>query len=463
VVAALTRLKTTSLQRWASLKESWRVAIALFVITRLAYAVWSWVIFTVQPLAVENFQLANEPLVSVFRLKGSQANVFLREVNGSLLIFQPAGPDEIIDDQSRTVWQASDGRALRGPQVGQVLGAATTSVNAIFPYHGVQPHPGLWLAMWQRFDANWYLSIAENGYGKIPGDIHFPPLYPLLMRTLRPVTGSTFLAGLLIAHLGTLAALKLLYDTYLQWGPRILSRRALLFFMLYPAVFFLFSAYTESLFLVVALLALRTMQLRKWGWAGFWIFCAILLRLQGVALLVPMLFMLWRDPPVLRSLSHWVGLIIAGTAGLTYLYMRSQVAFQHTLPFVETDLHARLVLPWQSYVYALVTMISRKATFIDLINWAATTLFFILILWGWKKIPPEYSLFSLASFLVLLTRVVETQPLMSMLRYTITLFPCFYALSLAGENPVLRRIILYTFLALNLYLSGQFFIWGWVA
>jgi hypothetical protein len=36
-------------------------------------------------------------------------------------------------------------------------------------------------------------------------------------------------------------------------------------------------------------------------------------------------------------------------------------------------------------------------------------------------------------------------------------------LGLAGENRWLRRLIIYTFVPLNLYLSAQFFLWGWVA
>jgi hypothetical protein len=62
-----------------------------------------------------------------------------------------------------------------------------------------------------------------------------------------------------------------------------------------------------------------------------------------------------------------------------------------------------------------------------------------------------------------MTRIVETQPLMSMVRYSITLFPSFYVLGLAGENSWIRRAIIYLSILLNLYLSGQFFIWGWVA
>jgi hypothetical protein len=130
---------------------------------------------------------------------------------------------------------------------------------------------------------------------------------------------------------------------------------------------------------------------------------------------------------------------------------------------VESEWHARLVPPWETYWYALETIFTGKATFIDILNWAIMTLFLILLIWGWKRIPLEYNLYTALSLLIILIRIVETQPLISMSRYSLTLFPSFYALSLVGENPWLRRIIVYTSILLALYLSGQFFIWGWVA
>jgi len=37
-------------------------------------------------------------------------------------------------------------------------------------------------------DANWYLSIAEYGFGISPGDFHFPPLFIFLIRIVGSLT-----------------------------------------------------------------------------------------------------------------------------------------------------------------------------------------------------------------------------------------------------------------------------------
>jgi len=459
----MTLVKNAMLQRWNRIDESWRFAIAAFLIARLFYFLWAWVIFTIQPVAIQNFELSGEPILSIFKLRNSEAHVYLREVKGETLTFQSLDREHLLDQQTGSVWDMSTGTAIQGELKGIALSPARTTPADLFPYHGTRKYPGARLALWQRFDANWYISIAENGYGSIPGDVHFPPLYPLTIRFLQPIFGSVFLAGLFLSHLATFYALKLLYDVFLQWGERTIARRSVLFFVIYPTFFFCFSAYSEPVFLVASLLALREMKSQSWLWAGFWIFCAILIRLQGVALLAPMAFLLWRDQPFLRKAAHWGGSIVAGSSGLLYLYLRSLQSSGNTIPLAEAELHARLVPPWQAYGYAIQTIFSGSATFIDILNWVVVTLVIVLLVAGWRTIPLEYNLFTVFSLLASVVRMVETQPLNSMLRYSLTFFPIFFVLGVAGENPWLRRLIIYTSILLSLYLSGQFFIWGWVA
>ena len=448
---------------WKSLDESWRFAIIVFLVVRMFYALWSWAILTIQPLAIQNTFLSNEPILTVFSLQNSQAYTYLRQVNRQTLTFRAASPSTIVDTQTGSVWDISTGRALQGQYNGIKLSTAKTAPSEIFPYHHTRPYPISWLAIWQRFDANWYTSVAEYGYGRIGGDDHFPPLFPALIRILTPLFGNAFLAGLLISHLATLLAIKLLYDTFDEWGGDSLAKRSVLFLLIYPTSFFLFSVYTESVFLVAVFLCLRQMRKGSWGWAGFWAFCAVITRLQGVALIIPMIYLIWRADEFLRRPAHWFGLSLPGMGGLFYLFLRSTQGTNGVVPLVESDWHAHLVPPWETYWYAIQTLASGRFTFIDLLNWATVTLFILLLLVGWRKIPLEYNLYTAFSLLIILIRIVDTQPLISMSRYSLTLFPAFFVLGMAAENPWLRRVIIYTFIPLNLYLSAQFFLWGWVA
>ena len=74
-------------KRWKTLDESWRFAISAFLVARLFYSLWSWIIFTSQPLAVQNINLWGEPVLTIFNLKTSEAYTYLREINGQSLTF----------------------------------------------------------------------------------------------------------------------------------------------------------------------------------------------------------------------------------------------------------------------------------------------------------------------------------------------------------------------------------------
>ncbi|RPJ28072.1 MAG: hypothetical protein EHM33_05805 [Chloroflexi bacterium] len=455
--------KNTLIERWQSIGESWRFTIIAFFVVRLFYGLWSCAILIAQPLAVQNLDLSGEPILTVFNLQTSQARTYLREINGQTLTFRAAGPDTAMDLQTGSIWNMTTGTALEGQYKGTTLLPAKTPPAGIFSYYNAKPYPVTWLAMWQRFDANWYISVAETGYGGIDGDDHFPPLFPVLIRLLKPLFGSAFLAGLFISHLATFYAIKLLYDTFQQWAGNPLAKRSTLFFLVYPTSFFLFSVYSESLFLVAVLLSFQQMRQRSWAWAGFWAFCAILTRLQGAALIIPMIYLMWQEGSFPRRPIHWFSLALPAMGGLFYLFLRSRQITGGAIPFVEADWHARLVPPWETYWYAIQTLLSGKFSFIDALNWSIVTLFMILLIAGWRRIPLEYNLYSAVTLLIILIRIVETQPLISMSRYSLMFFPSFFILGLAGENPWIRRLILYTFVSLNLYLSAQFFLWGWVA
>lgn len=251
MVTALTNFKNTVALRWHSLDESWRYAITVFVIARILFGLWSLVVYTIQPVAIQNFELAGEPILSVFRVKDSQRYIYRREVNGVVLTFRPLGVDLIVDQQTGTIWNISTGRAVQGQFSSlKLVPAVKTKLQDIFPYFGSSPYPGSLLAMWQRFDANIYATIAEYGYGEISGDTHFPPFFPLLIALLIPVFGNAFLAGLFVSHVATLFLLKLLYDVFTEWGGLETGKRAVLFFVIYPTFFFFFSAYSESVFIV---------------------------------------------------------------------------------------------------------------------------------------------------------------------------------------------------------------------
>src|SRR5205085_205324 len=80
--------------------------------------------------------------------------------------------------------------------------------------------------------------------------------YPLLMRAVAAVVGSTYLAGILVtvaAGVGAAALFSTWVRDRLRPGP---ARAALLLFVLYPYAFFMFGAvYADAVFIVAAIAA----------------------------------------------------------------------------------------------------------------------------------------------------------------------------------------------------------------
>src|SRR6185503_4644923 len=125
----MTRFKNNIAQYWHSINESWRFAITAFVIARLFYGLWSWVIFMIQPVALQNFELFGEPILSVFKLENSEAHVYLRKVNGDVLTFQPRDSQHIVDQKTGSVWDISKGVAIQGPYEGSSLSTPRTPLS----------------------------------------------------------------------------------------------------------------------------------------------------------------------------------------------------------------------------------------------------------------------------------------------------------------------------------------------
>ena len=445
-----------------SIPYPWRFSIAAWLGLRLFYALWSMVIFALFPLSVQNFEYQGTPVVSIFNLENSHANLYQRTVGTERLTFRVLDKSTIFDEQTGSHWLVSTGESVSGSFTGQRLIRSDISVEKIFPYLGIQPHPDSFLSVWQRFDTNWYLSIAAHGYGKIPGSEHFPPLYPALVRLVGLLTGDLFFSGLLISHIASLIVIKLLYDFFSDWLTPILAKRTLFFFLIFPASYYLFSVYGESLFLLLVLCFFHSVKRKIWVWAGFCVFLAILTRLQGVAIIPVMLYLMYKDK-LFYNVSYWQGLVVASGGLVTYIFIRYLSGTAHILPIAEVEWQTRLAFPWETFMYAIQYLAEGRASIIDSVNLFLFLFVLGILLIEWKKIPVIYSIYILFTMIIMTARIVEGQPFSGMIRFSLTLFPLFAIFSMYSYNPKVKRVVVFVFLVMMLYFSAQFWLWGWVA
>ncbi len=240
----------------------------------------------------------------------------------------------------------------------------------------------------------------------------------------------------------------------------------MLYLAIFPTAFFFLAAYTESLFLFLALAAFLCAERSRWWLAGACGFLSSLARLQGVVLLVPLLYTYLRDRQWrLQELRpDIVGLvIIPGGAGLFLAYQQLVIGSAPLVTTYQTQLYAQFVWPWDNIIATWQKILSPEGTFVNALNLAMACLFLAMTVISFWKLPRSYGIYMAVSIIALLFRRTTLQPLVSMSRYALILFPAFMIWGRWGRNPRVQRLIVYPSVTLLLYLSGQFAMWGWVA
>jgi len=174
------------------------------------------------------------------------------------------------------------------------------------------------------WDGWYYLGIVRDGYQAdlVSGaysNIAFPPLYPMIVRLLSwPIPGSEGIVAVLVSNVAFLAALALLVRLGTPYLGRRRAAMAAGLLVIYPFASVFAMAYSESLFLLVMVAAFLAAERGHRAWAGVFLALTVLCRLQGIALVLPLLILMlrqdgWRPRPSLG----W--LLLGPLAGVAFL------------------------------------------------------------------------------------------------------------------------------------------------
>jgi Mannosyltransferase (PIG-V) len=298
---------------------------------------------------------------------------------------------------------------------------------------------------WERFDALWFLRIADQGYVDGDGSAAFFPLYPLLARLVGLGLGGHPLGGALVvsnlAFLGALLALYFLTSSELSERG---ARRAVLYTALFPTAFFFLAPYSESLFFLCAILALWAARRGRWPAAGVAAAAAALTRPVGV-LLGPILAVeaihAWREGgrrplgPILWSAVPVVGL-------LAYLGFWGMTAGDWFAPFNQQAQWQRgPSFPWTTLVEGTREAFRWLGAYpggYHLADWLVVVPMLGAAGYALIRFRPVFGLYAWAGILAPLSLTFPGRPLMSMPRFLVVLFPLSWAvadLSLRGRIP----------------------------
>lgn len=333
------------------------------------------------------------------------------------------------------------------------------------PYVNVPAEPALGLEVWQRWDTLHYQSIAIYGYGAFDTATFVPPLYPLLMRWTTILTGNTLTAGILVSNLAFILALIVFYRlAELETGETDATKRAVIYLASFPTAFFFIAAYTESLYLLSAILALFAIRRRKWIWAGIWCGFAAMIRLPGAVILAPAGYEAWLAWRSTGSRRPWLAVVL-GLSGAAifplYLWLILDLAPWSPLQVQSNRFQGGFTFPGLNIIAAARQVIQGNFVQTNLMEFLFTVVFIFLVILVWLKLPRVYGVYCLAWMGLYLTRMGGTYPLLGMTRYVLVFFPVFILLGIWGRNSFFNRVVLYGSWSLLLYFSAQFALWGW--
>lgn len=323
-----------------------------------------------------------------------------------------------------------------------------TVQNRLGLYYGIKPLvsglEGLLWGPWQRWDTMWYLKIATQGYSTGDLSTAFFPLYPLLIKITMPFFGNNgTAASVLIASTAALAAFLLLSRLTLDYFDQQSARLTVLLLAIFPASFFLFAGYAESLFLALALGSLLCARSGRWGWASLLGALVALTRPQGAlfGLVLAVEFLLqYREHRV--TLPHILWLAVPGFASLAFPAYLEWQFHNPTLFFQVQHWWHRSALPWDTLATSLNVSLHTHRLF-DLLyslhDPLAALLFLGLLGWSLFRLGPTFTVYMAIVLLPPLFSESVFQPLLplaSMWRYVIFAFPGFILLS---QVPLLVR------------------------
>lgn len=302
----------------------------------------------------------------------------------------------------------------------------------------------LFLAPWYRWDTVHYIDLAQTGYSRAFLSV-WPPLYSGLIYLFSLTGLNPMAAAVLVSNLCAVAALAVLFRMAddLSDGS---GGQTLFYLAFFPTAFFLVAAYSEPLFIALAAGCLYAGHRGKLWVAGLLASLAVLTRLQGAILAVPLLYEGWT---VYRHIRR-------GKALKERVYLITGYAFPAVMPLIIAVAYSLFVhfglnylWPWQTLaaewgqhtgwpwegLAGNITVLAGFRTLTTPINPLAQVMDLAAVLFAGlcagymvfrrRDFPVAYILYTLAGLLMILMKLDNQGLLVSASRYVLSLFPAF--------------------------------------
>lgn len=273
------------------------------------------------------------------------------------------------------------------------------------------------MAAWARKDANWYLMIARTGYQAGPMSYlrpNFFPLYPALIALFAPIARALglplpyLLSGMAISWLAFAGACVALYRLALLRFDRRVATITTLLVATYPFSFYFGAAFSEAIYLLLAVGVFLAIERRSWWVAGGLAALAGAVRPPGLLLgaCVALAYgLMWLRERRLR----WDALALALTPLGTLAYLLAcWIWFGNPLAYLTASRqgwHSGLQLTGTPEIWIFLRDPVRWFTPIDLTRSAdalyllLAVVFLAFVPLVWRRLGPVYAIFVMGSIL----------------------------------------------------------------
>jgi len=333
-----------------------------------------------------------------------------------------------------------------------------------------------------RWDSNWYIQIAQQGYtfnADGTGSVAFFPLFPLLIRGGMWLGLSPVSAGVVIANLCFLIGLVLFHRLAREESGRdSVAETATALLAFNPGLTWFSIGYTESLFLALSVGLFVALRASRYGAAAVVGILAGLARPNAVVLIVPGLLLVW--PQIVeawRARAHrrlWSATVASVSPvighGLYLAYL--QIAFgnwraNHVVELKGWD--AQIKISWEVAKQKIpgvgLHLFDNPERFWEFVSWTwfvllFVSLFSLVVFWRYRA--RLWLTVFVVCFLGLYGSIQQLGgPVYSIGRFGAQMFPFYLAFALFSEDHPWARSALLAASAASATLIGLMFFTGY--
>lgn len=302
----------------------------------------------------------------------------------------------------------------------------------------------IFLNPWAQYDTNAYFDIAKNGYNSqfMNGVSNYGwyPLYPLLIKIFSFIGYD--LAAFLISNIASFFAIVYLFILIRDEFGASVTKRSILYILLFPTAYFMTAMYTESLFLLFIVASFYYARKDKWLAAGIFGFLAALTRMQGAIMVFPLLYMYFKKYNFALLSKKFVSIFLVPLGSLTFMLYHYLTTGDALIQFHTQSVFSRqITFPWVSITntFSAITTAQNPIQLVyHFFNVFVLVFFVILLYFAYKKLNKEYLIYFFLSLVIPLF----SSTLQAISRFYLVIFPAFMVMAIMGQENKKHDVLL---------------------